>query len=128
MPPGGLTDRPWLKAGHIDAERLSMEFGSCPYDASAVAIEEREDGSTLVSCSTCGAVWELHNQSLKSLSEPDRAAARAARAARAERAETTHASNPPEQGSAEDSWRRVRSAIVTICHEAERTPPADSAR
>jgi hypothetical protein len=104
-----------------------MEFGSCPYDASPVAVEEREDGAALVSCSTCGAVWELHNQSLRSLSEPDRAAARAARAARAER-QTTHASSPPEKGSAEDSWRRVRSAIVSICHEAERTPPADSAR
>ena len=94
-----------------------MQFGSCPFDASPVEVKEREDGSTLVSCSVCGATWECHNRVLRRVREPDRDAARAARAER----QGTQASNPPDHLSAEATWSRVRASIISISHDANGT-------
>jgi len=58
-----------------------MEFTKCPYDGAKIEAEY-SGGSTLLSCSTCGAAWEWHNAWLRRVREPDREAVRTARAGR----------------------------------------------
>jgi hypothetical protein len=57
-----------------------MEFTQCPYDSSPIKAEPCADRTTLLSCPTCGAAWQLYRTWLRRLGPPDRDAVRAARA------------------------------------------------
>ena len=58
-----------------------MKLERCPYDGTAIRAEILSGGSLLLSCATCGAVWERHGAWVRRLHAPDRDAVIAARGA-----------------------------------------------
>jgi uncharacterized Zn finger protein len=47
-----------------------MKLEKCPYDRSPIVVRSLAD-SYLVSCDTCGAVWEMHGSWIHRLRDPD---------------------------------------------------------
>ena len=43
----------------------------CPYDGSSVVADAYPGGFVLLSCECCNAAWELHNQLVLRVREPD---------------------------------------------------------
>ncbi|MSO37338.1 MAG: hypothetical protein EXQ69_03715 [Acidimicrobiia bacterium] len=56
-----------------------MNLNNCPYDETLIDAENYSGGSFLLSCSACGAEWEMHNSLVRRITEPDREAAAVAR-------------------------------------------------
>jgi hypothetical protein len=97
-----------------------VEFTRCPYDASPIEVEASASGSTLLSCSTCGAAWEWYKTWLRRIREPDREAVRSARAANAPVQVIRGAPNPALSAA---MWRQVKSSSGSISHRSNPTPP-----
>jgi hypothetical protein len=100
-------------------EDSSVELDRCPYDGSPLEVEAYLGGSTLLFCSTCGAAWDCHERSLRRVRAPDRDAVRSARSHR----DSPSSHGAPDRASAEATWRRVRSSIISICHGSDMIPP-----
>jgi hypothetical protein len=83
-----------------------VEFSKCPYDASPIESEPYSQGSTLLSCPTCGAAWEWYKTWLRRIREPDRDAVRRARSAQKP---VRVDGGPPDPAFISTMWRRVTS-------------------
>jgi hypothetical protein len=94
-----------------------MDLSRCPYDAGPIESEPYLGDANLLSCVTCGAAWESHPTWLRRVREPDRATVRNAQAGRGTVADGSRA-------AAEAIWREVRSAISSISHDVDSTPPS----
>jgi hypothetical protein len=98
-----------------------VEFTRCPYDASPIEAEPCSSGSTLLSCSTCGAAWEWYKTWLRRVREPDREAVRAARGGREPVPVIRGVPNPDLAGA---MWRQVKASSSSVTHISNTTRPS----
>jgi hypothetical protein len=65
-----------------DADRPTVTFERCPYDATLISAEAFSGGSLMLTCERCGAAWEAHNSLIRRVIEPAWDEVRAAQAER----------------------------------------------
>lgn len=56
-----------------------MKLQRCPYDGTPLDVGAYSGGSYLLTCSSCDAEWEAHNELVRRTAEPDWEKVRAAR-------------------------------------------------
>ena len=56
-----------------------MKLQRCPYDGTPLDVDAYSGGSYLLTCASCGAEWEAHNELVRRTTEPDWEKVRAAR-------------------------------------------------
>ena len=93
-------------------------FADCPYDASPIEAEAYPNGSTLLSCRTCGAAWAMRKASLQRVREPDPEVLRRMRGR-----DPPPVSSSVRVADAEAAIRRVRASILSITRGTNETPP-----
>jgi hypothetical protein len=102
-----------------------VEFTRCPYDASPIEAAMYPGGSTLLTCSTCGAAWEWYRTWLRRIREPDRDLVRAARATDEP---VRVVRGAPVPAFADHLWRHVRSSSAAVPQRSNPRPPTPERR
>lgn len=68
--PFPASPQPGVKVGARRSDHRHVNLTQCPYDSTEIATEY-SGGSFLLSCSHCGAEWELHSNFVRRVAEPD---------------------------------------------------------